>query len=66
VYARNLKKECAGLVAGQAVLTAEIRTPVLVFGSRRSAPWLKERNRLGGPAAILNVLIKGQREIPQY
>jgi hypothetical protein len=23
-YARNLKKECAGLVAGQAVLTAEI------------------------------------------
>src|SRR6267143_1713417 len=26
VYARNLKKECAGLVAGQAVLTAEIKT----------------------------------------
>ncbi len=25
VYARNLKKECAGLVAGQAVLTAEIK-----------------------------------------
>jgi hypothetical protein len=25
-YARNLKKECAGLVAGQAVLTAEMRT----------------------------------------
>ena len=25
-YARNLRKECAGLVAGQAVLTAEIRT----------------------------------------
>src|SRR5213592_3089351 len=25
-YARNLKKECAGLVAGQAVLTGEIRT----------------------------------------
>ena len=25
-YARNLKKECAGLVAGQAVLTAEIMT----------------------------------------
>jgi hypothetical protein len=24
--ARNLRKECAGLVAGQAVLTAEIRT----------------------------------------
>ena len=24
-YARNLRKECAGLVAGQAVLTAEIR-----------------------------------------
>jgi hypothetical protein len=26
VYARNLKKECADLVAGQAVRTAEIRT----------------------------------------
>jgi hypothetical protein len=30
-YARNLKKECAGLVAGQAVFTAEIRDGVLVF-----------------------------------
>ena len=33
-YARNLKKECAGLVAGQAVLTAEIRT--VDFYSRSS------------------------------
>src|ERR1700719_2959514 len=32
VYARNLKKECAGLVAGQAVLTAKIKNGVLVFG----------------------------------
>jgi hypothetical protein len=24
-YARNLRKECAGLVAGQAVLTAEVK-----------------------------------------
>jgi hypothetical protein len=30
-YARNLKKECAGLVAGQAAFTAEIRDGVLVF-----------------------------------
>lgn len=29
VYARNLKKECAGLVAGLAVLTAEIKTAYL-------------------------------------
>ena len=29
VYARNLKKECADLVAGQAVLTAEIKTAYL-------------------------------------
>jgi len=35
-YARNLKKECAGLVAGQAVLTAEIRT--VDFYSRSSFP----------------------------
>jgi len=32
-YARNLKKECAGLVAGQAVLTAEIRTAYLYLTS---------------------------------
>ena len=30
-YARNLRKECAGLVAGQAVLTAEIRTMDFYF-----------------------------------
>jgi len=30
-YVRNLRKECAGLVAGQAVLTAEIRTMDFYF-----------------------------------
>ena len=34
-YARNLRKECAGLVAGQAVVTAETVPPSLVnFGAR--------------------------------
>jgi hypothetical protein len=36
VYARNLKKECAGLVAGQAVLTAEIKTAHLYSTSSSS------------------------------
>src|SRR5579883_825252 len=30
-YARNLRKECAGLVAGQAVLTAELMTARVPF-----------------------------------
>jgi hypothetical protein len=36
VYARNLKKECAGLVAGPAVLTAEIKTAYLYSTSSSS------------------------------
>src|SRR5215471_17368954 len=41
-YVRNLRKECAGLVAGQAVLTAKIRTTELYSPSSIPVPpeWL--------------------------
>src|SRR6266849_3820861 len=41
-YARNSKKECAGLVAGQAVLTAE------TFPGRSSLPVKHENAALAG------------------
>src|SRR5258708_9653423 len=40
-YVRNLRKECAGLVAGQAVLTAEMRA--VDFYSPSSFPLPPER-----------------------
>ena len=60
VYARSLKKECAGLVAGQAVLTAEIKTAYLhstsssshfhgavpPFQYRRAEPLLTRQTRV--------------------
>jgi hypothetical protein len=60
VYERNLKKECADLVAGQAVLTAEIKTAYLhstsssshfhgavpPFQYRRAEPLLTRQTRV--------------------
>src|SRR5215469_6741951 len=42
-YARNLRKECADLVAGQAVLTAEIR-----MADFYSPPSFLQCHRIGG------------------
>ena len=53
VYARNLKKECAGLVAGQAVLTAEIRTAYLYSASSTPTERLPSFNTLNYTLANL-------------
>jgi hypothetical protein len=53
VYARNLKKECADLVAGQAVLTAEIRTAYLYSASSTPTERLPSFNTLNYTLANL-------------
>jgi hypothetical protein len=73
-YARNLKKECAGLVAGQAALIAEIRTAY--FYSTSSPPteqfltftrpirwWLRSRAPIQYPARAAGISAVQSREI---
>src|SRR6266852_6870095 len=60
-YARNLRKECAGLVAGQAVLTAEIRTADTGTNMCGVEVW---RGSLGGTYRLPTLSVVGASLFP--